>query len=164
MADVSGAENIKNLVKNHQNLVKTRKNLVKTFGIRNSPENCDSIASLDSNADSLSQTLRLFSPVSSVNKHKYSHWFQSNFSFCSSWIKRVRGMDPNYPHSHVIGWLIEWLMCVACNFFPFFLKPFYSWSFEFSFIPRISTTHMGRLDQAEFGWIVSGRLRFQKCV
>ena len=43
----------------------------------------------------------------------------------------IRGMDPNYmhplfapnyTHSYVIGWLIEWLMCVACNFFPFFLK------------------------------------------
>ena len=29
---------------------------------------------------------------------------------------------PNYTHSHVIGWLIEWLMCVACNFSLFFLK------------------------------------------
>ena len=43
----------------------------------------------------------------------------------------VRGMDPNcthplfasnYTHSHVIGWLIEWLMCIACHFFPFFSK------------------------------------------
>ena len=88
-------------------------------------------------------------------------------------VRPVRGMDPNYTHplfvpnythSHVIGWLNEWLTCVACNFFPFFLKNRSTCEVSFSFILRISTTHMDKLDQAEFGWIVFEKLRFQKCV
>ena len=87
--------------------------------------------------------------------------------------RTVRGMDPNYTHplfapnythSHAIEWLIEWLMYVACNFFPFFLKNHFTCGIQFSFLLRISTTYMGRPNQAEFGWIVSEKLRFQKCV
>ena len=63
-------------------------------------------------------------------------------------------------------WMIDWMIDVRCLqlFLPFFLKNHSTCGVSFSFILRISTTHMGRLDQAEFGWIVFEKLRFQKCV
>ena len=60
-------------------------------------------------------------------------------------------------------WLNDWCALLA-TFPPFFLKNRFTCGVSFSFMLRISTTHMGRLDQAEFGWIVSGKLRLQKCV
>ena len=58
-------------------------------------------------------------------------------------------------------WLNDWCVLLA-TFSPFFWKTILLVEFKFSFILRISTTHMNRLDQTEFGWTVSWEVEISK--